>query len=100
MHEENGIVYSDNPEEMLTVLEIKHMYSGVYLIKFSNGSMRLFDSSILEGEVFEKLKDPDVYENPSMEYGIVTWDNGQIDCSPEYMYENSYEYNTKEVISA
>ena len=41
-----------------------------------------------------------MYENPSMEYGIVTWDNGQIDCSPEYMYENSYEYNTKEVISA
>ena len=47
MHEENGIVYSDNPEEMLTVLEIKHMYSGVYLIKFSNGRIRLFDSSIL-----------------------------------------------------
>lgn len=46
MHEENGIVYSDNPEEMLTVLEIKHLYSGVYLIKFSNGSIRLFDSSI------------------------------------------------------
>ena len=41
MHEENGIVYSDNPEEMLTVLEVKHMYSGVYLIKFSNGKTRL-----------------------------------------------------------
>ena len=30
MHEENGIVYSDNPEKLLTVLEVRHLYSGVY----------------------------------------------------------------------
>ncbi|MEE0886096.1 MAG: hypothetical protein UIB61_04260 [Treponema sp.] len=26
--------------------------------------------------------------------------NGQIDCSPDYMYENSFEYNTKDVVVA
>ncbi len=100
MHEENGIVYSDNPEPMLTVLEIKHMYSGVYLIKFSNNQIRLFDSTVLEGEVFEPLKRPEIYENPKLEFGIVTWDNGQIDCSPDYMFENSFEYNTSEIVVA
>ena len=34
MHEENGIVYSDNPEKLLTVLDVKHLYGGVYLLKF------------------------------------------------------------------
>jgi len=100
MHEENGIVYSDNPEPMLTVLEIKHMYSGVYLMKFSNNQIRLFDSTVLEGEVFKPLRIPEIYENPKLEYGIVTWDNGQIDCSPEYMFENSFEYNTSEIVVA
>lgn len=100
MHEENGIVYSDNPEEMLTVLEVKHMYSGVYLIKFSNGKTRLFDTTILKGEVFDPLKNPKIYENPSLEFGIVTWDNGNIDCSPEYMFENSFEYNVDEIVVA
>ena len=100
MHEENGIVYSDNPQKMLTVLEVKHMYSGVYLMKFSNNETRLFDTTILKGEVFEPLKNPEIYENPKIEFGIVTWDNGTIDCSPDYMYEHSYEYNTKEIIVA
>lgn len=100
MHEENGIVYSDNPEKMLTVLEVRHLYSGIYLLKFSNGETRHFDTTILKGEVFEPLKNPEIYENPSLEYGIVTWDNGQIDCSPDYMYENSFEYNTKDVVVA
>ena len=100
MHEENGIVYSDNPKTMLTVLEVKHMYSGVYLMKFSDGVVKLFDTTILKGEVFEPLKEPEIYENPKLEFGIVTWKNGEIDCSPEYMYENGFIYNTDDVISA
>ena len=99
MHEENGIVYSDNPEKILTVLEVRHMYSGIYLIKFSDGVVKLFDTTILKGEVFEPLKKPEVYENPQLEFGIVTWNNGEIDCSPDFMYENGFVYNTKNVIS-
>lgn len=98
MHEENGIVYSDNPEPILEILEVKHLYSGIYLLKFSNGAVKLFDVTILKGEVFEPLKNPEVYENPKFEFGIVTWNNGEIDCSPDYMYEKGFEYNTKDVI--
>ena len=42
--------------------------------------------------VFEPLKDPDVYLHPNIEYGILTWKNGEIDCAPEYLYNHSYEY--------
>lgn len=100
MYEKDGIAYADNPEPMLFVTDIKHMYSGVYLVKFSNNMTRLFDSSILKGPVFEPLKNPEIYENPVLEYGIVTWDKGQIDCAPEYMYDNSFEYNTEDIVCA
>lgn len=100
MYEKDGIVYADNPEPMLFVKDVKHMYSGVYLVKFSNEQVRLFDSTVLTGPVFEPLRDPEIYNNPVIQYGIVTWDNGQIDCSPDYMYENSFEYNTKDIVCA
>ena len=74
------------------------MYGGVYLIKFSNEQVRLFDTTILEGEVFKPLKNPEIYENPSLEYGIVTWNNVTIDCSPDYMFENSFEYNITDIL--
>ena len=100
MHEENGIVYSGNPEKMLSVLEVKHLYSEVYLLKFSNGITKLFDSTILQGEFFEPLKNLEIYENPSLEFSIVAWADGTIDCSPDFMYENGFEYNTKDIIVA
>ena len=100
MYEKDGIVYADNPEPMLFVKDVKHMYSGVYLVKFSNEQVRLFDSTVLTGPVFEPLRDPEIYKNPVIQHGIVTWDNGQIDCSPDYMYENSFEYNTKDIVCA
>lgn len=100
MYEKDGIVYADNPEPMLFVKDVKHMYSGVYLVKFSNEQVRLFDSTVLTGPVFEPLRDPEIYKNPVIQYGIVTWDNGQIDCSPDYMYENSFEYNTEDIVYA
>ena len=100
MYEKDGIVYADNPEPMLFVTHIKHMYSCVYLVEFSNNQTRLFDSSVLTGTVFEPLKNPCIYENPVLQYGIVTWDKGTIDCSPDFMYENSFEYNTEDIVYA
>lgn len=100
MYEKDGIVYADDQTPVLEVTEIRHMYSGVYLVKFSDGATKLFDSTILKGEVFEPLKNPEIYENPKLEFGIVTWDDGKIDCSPDFMYKYGYDYNTKDIIEA
>lgn len=29
--------------------------------------------------------------------GIVTWLDGDVDCAPEFMYKNSFEYSALEV---
>lgn len=40
------------------------------------------------------MKDNEVFRRPTIDYGVVTWLDGQIDCAPEFMYENSYAYDT------
>jgi hypothetical protein len=28
-----------------------------------------------------------------IEHGVPTWENGEIDCAPEFIYDNSFEYD-------
>ena len=30
--------------------------------------------------------------NPTVFHGVITWNNGEIDIAPEYVYEESYAY--------
>ncbi|MCM1251658.1 MAG: DUF2442 domain-containing protein [Clostridium sp.] len=89
----NGIVYGGEPKENLEICSVKVLDNMIMLITFSTGETRLFDATILDGEVFQPLKLEDIFKNPVIDYGVVTWDNGNIDCAPEFMYDNSYEYS-------
>ena len=87
-----GIVYGNQPEEMLEVKSVKVLDDMIMLITFSTGETRVFDATILKGEVFEPLKDEAVFKKVIVDHGVVTWSDGAIDCAPEYMYEHSFEY--------
>ncbi len=78
----------------IRVVKVKPLADRMMLITFNNGETRLFDSSVLNGPVFDKLKDDKIFCNPTVDHGVVTWDNGAIDCAPEFMYSHSYEYDT------
>lgn len=93
----NGIVYGDNPMDSVEVTGVKPLDDMIMLLTFSNGETRVFDATILEGEAFEPLKDDDVFKHPVIEYGVVTWLDGEIDCAPEYMYNHSYKYDVMAV---
>ena len=92
MYFANGFVYGGEPEVMLKVASVKVLDDMMMLIRFNNGETRLFDASQLEGKIFLPLRDQEVFRNPVIDHGVVTWMNGEIDCAPEFMYENSYEY--------
>ncbi|MDE6182572.1 MAG: DUF2442 domain-containing protein, partial [Eubacteriales bacterium] len=47
---------------------------------------------LLSMPAFQTLKNREIFENPTIEYGVITWDNGNIDIAPETLYSNSYEY--------
>ena len=90
----NGFVYGGEPKEPIRVAEAKALSDQMMLLTFQHGEQRLFDASVLDGPAFSSLKNADIFQAPKVEHGVVTWNDGQIDCAPEYMYEHSYTYET------
>lgn len=89
----NGYVYGDNPTALVEVKDAKVCDDWILLLTFTTGEKKVFDATILKGQVFEPLKNKAVFENFKIDDGVVTWLDGEIDCSPEYMYNHSYKYD-------
>lgn len=92
MFEMNGIVYAGEFKDTLSITDAKITGELMMLLTFSSGEKRVFDASTLTGPVFEPLKNHSVFENFKIDHGVITWNKGEIDCAPEYMYEHSYIY--------
>ena len=93
----NGICYAGELVPGITITDAKPLDGGIVLVTFSTGEKRLFDTTTLTAPAFEPLKDYRVFSNPVISHGTVTWDNEQIDIAPEYIYNESYPYNTGEL---
>ena len=89
----DGIAYAKEEQEFIEVVDVKVLDDMILLLKFNTGEQRVFDATILNGEVFKPLRDKKIFYNVQIDCGVVTWMDGDIDCAPEYMYENSYEYS-------
>lgn len=88
----NGIVYASERPENVQILSVKPLDDMMLLITFSSGEQRLFDATILTGSAFEPLCDDNIFKDCKVVDGVVTWMDEEIDCSPEYMYKNSFVY--------
>ena len=94
----NDIVYAGEKTENVEITSAIPLEYRMLLLTFSNGEQRLFDTTLLTGSAFDVLNDKEVFENLKVTNGYVSWDNGEVDCSPEYMYENSYKYDTEKIV--
>jgi len=89
----NEICYAGELCEDIRIIEAKPLRGGMMLVTFSSGEKRLFDTTLLTGAAFDILKEEDVFANPSIFHGVLTWDNGNVDVAPETVYQLSYAYN-------
>lgn len=92
MFEVNGILYASSSKELLKIQDAKVTGDKMLLLTFSSGEKRVFDATVLKGDVFAPLNDPAVFNNFKIVHGVITWMDEDIDCAPEYMYEHSYAY--------
>lgn len=92
MHISEDIEYITVAEEPVKVVEAKPLKDKMLLLKFNTGEVKLFDAELLKGIVFEPLKQEDIFRQLVVDKGVVTWLNGKIDCGPDFMYNNSYQY--------
>ena len=89
-----GGLYSSYSIEKLAfkIVDVKPLRGGMMLVTFSTGEKRLFDTTLLQGPVFEVLSDESVFSKPVLFHGVITWNNGEIDIAPETVYRDSYTY--------
>ena len=64
MYIKDDVCYAGTLQDDIKVTEAKPLRGGMMLITFSTGEVRLFDTTLLEGEVFKPLKDDAVFHHP------------------------------------
>ena len=93
MYVVDGIAYAGEPVEGIEVASARYAGNSIILVTFSTGEVRLFDvTRLLHMPVFKPLEDEAVVQNFRVEFGVLTWCDGEVDIAPEALYERSYEY--------
>ena len=87
------IVLADSTSSECKIIKAEALDGMILIVTFSNNEERLFDASLLKVEVFEPLKNYEIFNDFNVEYGTITWLNGSIDIAPEYVYQNSTQYS-------
>ena len=93
----DDICYAGELQEDIKVTEAKPLRGGMMLVTFSTGEKRLFDTTLLQGTAFAPLADENIFRNPVLFHGVITWNNGEIDIAPETVYRDSYAYDSATV---
>ena len=86
----DGIAYAGEPSIPIKISGIRAMDNYLLWIRFNTGEARVFDfKPLLDSPAFAPLADKAVFRDVYIDYGIPVWNDGDIDISPEYLYENS-----------
>ena len=93
MYVVDGVAYAGEPVEGIEVASARYVGNSILLVTFSTGEVRLFDvTCLLHMPVFKPLEDETVVQDFKVEFGVLTWCDGEVDIAPETLYERSYEY--------
>ena len=81
--------YPDSPERHVKIVAAENAGDLFLRVTFDDGEMRLFDGRVLTGEVFEPLKTPSAFADWKLDYETLTWNDGDIDISADYVLNHS-----------
>ena len=57
----DGIAYAKEEQEFIEVVDVKVLDDMILILKFNTGEQRVFDATILKGEVFKPLRDKEIF---------------------------------------
>lgn len=88
MYIKNGIVYAGQPQPQVKVSGVRPLADYKLWVRFNNGEAKIFDcKELLDTPAFSPLRDEAVFRAVYIDYGVTMWQDGDIDISPEYLYE-------------
>ena len=92
MYIKDGIAYAGEISPRIEVCGIRALDNYILWMRFNNGEINTFDfQPLLHEPAFIPLSDIDTFKDVYLDYGIPTWLEGDIDLSPDYLYENSIQ---------
>jgi len=89
----NGIAYAGKTDSEIKVKDFNIVDDMMMLVTFDTGEKRVFDATVLlEYPAFKPLENDDVFRSAKVDYGVLTWLEGNIDIAPETLYKKCYAY--------
>ena len=90
MYIKNGIAYAGEEKPLIKISGVHPLDNYKLWLRFNNGETKIFDfKPELDSPAFSPLKNKDIFVTVYIDYGIPVWNDGEIDISPEYLYNNS-----------
>lgn len=83
----DGIAYAGEKKHEIKVKSVKPLPDYKLWIRFTDNSQKIFDfKPLLTFPCYLPLNDNAIFCNVYVDFGIVVWNNGEIDISPEKLY--------------
>ena len=75
----------ENVRYDIRVLEVKYLTGYKFWVKLSDNTERIYNmEQDLDGEVYQPLKDINLFKKLRIKHGVVCWPNG-ADIAPEHL---------------
>jgi hypothetical protein len=85
----DGIAYAGEPALAIKVSGVRPLENHRLWLRFNTGEVKIFDvAPWLTEPAFLPLSDEQVFRNVYIDYGVVVWEDGNIDLSPELLYRD------------
>lgn len=90
MYVMDGIAYAGDPQKKLSVICARPLDGYKLLVRFSTGESGVFDMEpILDTPAFVPLMDKTEFDRVYIDFGALTWLDGDADLAPEYVYQHT-----------
>ncbi len=85
----DGIAYAGEQSPALRVTGVRPLSDFRLWVRFNNSEAKIFDfKPLLDTPAFAPLADSETFNSVYIDYGVPSWNNGDIDIAPETLYEN------------
>lgn len=97
MYVMDGIAYAGDPSKKLTIVSVRPLDGYRLFLRFSTGESGVFDMGpMLDSPAFAPLRDKAEFDRVYIDFGALTWMDGEADLAPEYVYAHaSFEEEQK-----
>ena len=85
----NGIAYAGDNKPAIKVSGVRPLNDYRLWVRFNTGEAKIFDfAPLLSTMAFSPLADKKIFDSVYIDYGVVVWNDGDIDIAPEKLYED------------